>query len=198
MGKKIFLIMAGVVMAAVLLLAACDYKQPGAAGGKEPKAQGQQSDQTTSQDQEMKVECGSDADCGKEIVGEPSCFQGNILIPRKMPRCDYPGTINSNCRMASEDKVILCSGSEFCRDGECLEISKQPCKDTDGGKTYNISGEVTDGFMELASYPMSRSLLRRYRSRLERSLKNEVILAKDRLLDMHRSFIYRNNKNHKK
>ena len=149
MGKKIFLIMAGVVMAAVLLLAACDYKQPGAAGGKEPKAQGQQSDQTTSQDQEMKVECGSDADCGKEIVGEPSCFQGNILIPRKMPRCDYPGTINSNCRMASEDKVILCSGSEFCRDGECLEISKQPCKDTDGGKTYNISGEVTDGFMEV-------------------------------------------------
>ena len=149
MGKKIFLIMAGVVMAAVLLLAACDYKQPGTAGGKVPKAQGQQSDQTTSQDQEMKVECGSDADCGKEIVGEPSCFQGNILIPRKMPRCDYPGTINSNCRMASEDKVILCSGSEFCRDGECLEISKQPCKDTDGGKTYNISGEVTDGFMEV-------------------------------------------------
>ena len=54
------------------------------------------------------------------------------------------------------------------------------------------------GFMELASYPMSRSLLRRYRGRLERSLKNEIIQTKERLLDMHRSFIYRNNKNYKK
>ncbi|MBD3313787.1 hypothetical protein GF345_05065 [Candidatus Woesearchaeota archaeon] len=100
-------------------------------------------------DSGTEVECNSDADCGQEVIGEPYCFQGNILTPRNIPKCVYPGTINSYCRMESKDRTTLCGSGEFCRDGECLVTAQQPCNDTDGGKDYDTQGKVTDGLLEV-------------------------------------------------
>ncbi|MBU0536341.1 MAG: hypothetical protein KKE20_05210, partial [Nanoarchaeota archaeon] len=82
------------------------------------------------------IECNQDSDCGKEIIGEPYCFQGSIMTPRKLPKCTYPGTVNSYCSIESKDKIEFCSSGEFCREGTCLVLREQPCEDTDDGKDY--------------------------------------------------------------
>lgn len=106
--------------------------------------------QEPSEEMNTEVECNSDAECGEEVIGEPYCFQGSIMTPKRIPKCSFPGTINSYCRQESKDVTTPCSkGSEFCMDGKCLVIAEQPCTDTDGGKTYNISGRVTDGLLEV-------------------------------------------------
>jgi hypothetical protein len=93
-----------------------------------------------------KVACGSDLDCGKPMIGETYCFQGNSLTPQNIPKCEYAGTINSKCIVEQKDKMVLCNKErETCKSGACVLISSLPCTDTDGGKDENDAGIVTDG-----------------------------------------------------
>ncbi|MCX6707610.1 MAG: hypothetical protein NT001_05735, partial [Candidatus Woesearchaeota archaeon] len=74
------------------------------------------------------------------------CFQGNSLTPQNIPKCTYPGTINSKCTVEQKDKMVLCNKEkETCRSGACVLIALLPCSDTDGGKAYDRAGVVTDG-----------------------------------------------------
>lgn len=92
------------------------------------------------------VACSADSDCGKPMIGEPYCFQGNALTPQNLPKCMYPGTINSKCTVEQKDKMVLCNREkEACKSGACVLIASLPCTDTDGGKDENEAGMVTDG-----------------------------------------------------
>ena len=93
-----------------------------------------------------KIVCSSDLDCGKPMIGEPYCFQGNSLTPQNLPKCIYPGTINSKCEVEQKDRMVLCNREkETCKSGECVLIATLPCADTDGGKDEDEAGMVTDG-----------------------------------------------------
>jgi len=92
------------------------------------------------------VACSRDLDCGKPLIGETYCFQGNSLTPQNIPKCEYPGTINSKCTIEQEDKMVLCNREkETCKSGACVLIATLPCVDTDGGKDEHEAGMVTDG-----------------------------------------------------
>ena len=84
------------------------------------------------------------------MIGEPYCFQGNVLTPKNIPRCVYPGTINSYCKTEKKDEMQLCvRGIESCSSGKCVIVSTQPCSDSDGGRDYDRQGVVRDGFQKV-------------------------------------------------
>ncbi|MBU0536278.1 MAG: hypothetical protein KKE20_04895 [Nanoarchaeota archaeon] len=161
MENKLYLM--GALCMIIILIASCSQSSfdevpqnsqntaPAQSGSAdtEPSAATDSKPASTTSSSGTDVKCDQDSDCGNEVIGEPYCFQGSILTPRNMPKCTYPGTVNSYCSMENKDKVEFCSSGEFCRDGTCLVLSEQPCEDTDGGKDYETFGRVTDGKLEV-------------------------------------------------
>lgn len=154
---KVFLLCAIIV----LLLAGCAQKQP---AQKKASATGITGAVVQTNENVQNVACYKDDDCGKVIEKTPYCFQGNILTPLNVPKCHFPGTVNSYCRYEDSDRITLCESSiQFCREGKCLVTAAQPCKDTDGGKNYDVAGTVTDGlFEEFVDTCKGQNLFERY------------------------------------
>ncbi|MBU0536277.1 MAG: hypothetical protein KKE20_04890 [Nanoarchaeota archaeon] len=58
------------------------------------------------------------------------------------------------------------------------------------GKVFGKSAKGK-GFMELASYPMDKSLTQRLRKHVENSLKEELVQTKEKILDIHKAIFSR-------
>src|SRR3989344_323102 len=155
MSSKMFFIAIALVIASVAL-AGCQKTVGDALGvfGDSGSTDGQSDVQDIKEDNaeiqpELKVKCYEDSDCGPVLTKEPYCFQGNVLTEKRVAKCMYKGTINSFCIQDNEDELQLCNKEgEDCSDGRCVVISKEPCKDTDGGKNYGRFGIVNDGFLK--------------------------------------------------
>lgn len=159
---KIFLLCAIIV----LLLAGCAQKQPAQkTTSAKPSAAGITGAVVQADEDVPKVACYKDDDCGKVIEKTPYCFQGSVLTPLNIPKCHFPGTVNSYCRYENSDRITLCErGVQSCIGGKCLVIATLPCKDTDSGKNYDVAGNVTDGLsiLYVDDCEDKRFLLERY------------------------------------
>lgn len=149
-----------IIVVAISMAAGCEKsdltgnvvmeEQAGSAAGGQEQAQQDTAQAPAASDAPAtssmyQVKCGQDSECGEITIGEPYCFQNTVITPIKKPTCINAGTIRAYCRTESDDNVEVCeSGSEICRQRECLVLADLPCKDTDGGKDYYEAGEVTD------------------------------------------------------
>ena len=96
-------------------------------------------------DSSFDVACTADSDCGDSTVGDPACFQGNVLVLKTDYTCKYPGTPQSYCSAVKKESMIQCNKAiEKCSGGKCLEFDDLPCLDSDGGKNPKIAGKVID------------------------------------------------------
>lgn len=110
--------------------------------------------QPIQQEDEFRVMCSKDSECGQTVRRESYCFQNNAVTPVIKPTCNNPGSIKSECRNITEDEVELCIGSgEACRHSRCVTVKDEPCTDSDSGKDYTMAGKVYDAdLMEYKDY----------------------------------------------
>ena len=92
-------------------------------------------------EEQPKIECLDDSDCGERRIENAYCFQGFPTGDIYDWKCENAGMPEAKCKQVAKQGVFdECDGDEFCRDGQCVEFAN--CTDTDGGKNYEERGKV--------------------------------------------------------
>ena len=69
------------------------------------------------------AKCSRDEDCGgRNVVGQPNCFQGNVQGDVTTHTCVNPGKAESYCTSKTTTGIIeVCAQNQFCTKGQCLD-----------------------------------------------------------------------------